>query len=49
MANGFNVIADDFTPILREDFKTYCFPSAISIKEKSYSFNGADLSRSQKF
>jgi len=37
MANGFNVIADDFTPILREDFKTYCFPSAISIKEKSYS------------
>ena len=37
MANGFNVISDDFTPILREDFKTYCFPSAISIKEKSYS------------
>ena len=37
MVNGFNVIADDFTPILREDFKTYCFPSAISIKEKSYS------------
>ena len=36
MANGFNVIADDFSPILREDFKTYCFPSAISIKEKSY-------------
>jgi len=37
MVNGFNVIADDFTPILRQDFKTYCFPSAISIKEKSYS------------
>ena len=36
MVNGFNVIADDFTPILREDFKTYCFPSAISIKEKSF-------------
>ena len=36
MANGFNVIADDFSPILRSDFKTYCFPSAISIKEKSY-------------
>ena len=36
MTNGFNVIADDFTPILREDFKTYCFPSAISIKEKSF-------------
>ena len=36
MANGFNVIADDFSPILREDFKTYCFPSAISIKEKSF-------------
>ena len=36
MVNGFNVIADDFSPILREDFKTYCFPSAISIKEKSF-------------
>jgi len=36
MANGFNVIADDFSPILRSDFKIYCFPSAISIKEKSY-------------
>lgn len=36
MDNGFNVIADDFSPILRSDFKTYCFPSAISIKEKSY-------------
>ena len=36
MANGYNVIADDFSPILRSDFKTYCFPSAISIKEKSY-------------
>ena len=36
MANGFNVIADDFSPILRSDFKTYCFPSAISIKEKSF-------------
>ena len=36
MANGYNVIADDFSPVLRSDFKTYCFPSAISIKEKSY-------------
>ena len=36
MANGFNVIADDFSPILRSDLKTYCFPSAISIKEKSF-------------
>jgi len=36
MANGFNVIADDFSPILRENFKTYSFPSAISIKEKSF-------------
>ena len=36
MANGFNVIADDFTPILRSDFKTYCLPTAISIKEKSF-------------
>ncbi len=36
MSNGYNIIADDFTPILREDFKTYCFPSAISVKEKSF-------------
>ena len=36
MANGFNVIADDFSPILRSDLKTYCFPAAISIKEKSF-------------
>ena len=36
MANGYNVIADDFSPVLRSDFKTYCFPSAISIKEKSF-------------
>ena len=36
MANGYNVIADDFSPVLRTDFKTYCFPSAISIKEKSF-------------
>jgi hypothetical protein len=36
MANGFNIIADDFTPILREDLKTYSFPTGISIKEKSY-------------
>jgi hypothetical protein len=36
MANGYNIIADDFTPILRSDSKTYCFPTAISIKEKSF-------------
>lgn len=36
MANGFNVIADDFSPILRSDLKTYCFPAAISVKEKSF-------------
>ena len=36
MANGYNIIADDFTPILRSDMKTYCFPTAISIKEKSF-------------
>ena len=36
MANGYNIIADDFTPILRSDLKTYCFPTAISIKEKSF-------------
>ncbi len=32
MANGINIIADDFTPILRSDFKTYCLLTAISIK-----------------
>ena len=36
MANGYNVIADDFSPVLRSDLKTYCFPSAISVKEKSF-------------
>ena len=36
MANGYNIIADDFTPILRSDMKTYCFPTAISVKEKSF-------------
>ena len=36
MANGYNIIADDFTPILRSDLKTYCFPTAISVKEKSF-------------
>ena len=36
MANDYNIIADDFTPILRTDMKTYCFPTAISIKEKSF-------------
>ena len=36
MAKGYNIIADDFTPILRSDLKTYCFPTAISIKEKSF-------------
>ena len=36
MAKGYNIIADDFTPILRADLKTYCFPTAISIKEKSF-------------
>jgi len=36
MANGYNVIADDFSPVLRSDLQTYCFPSAISVKEKSF-------------
>jgi len=36
MANGFNVIADDFSPTLRSDLKTYCFPAAISVKEKIF-------------
>ena len=36
MANGFNVIADDFSPTLRSDLKTYCFPAAISVKEKFF-------------
>jgi len=38
MANGFNVITDDFSTTLRSDLKTYCFPAAISIKEKSFNF-----------
>jgi len=36
IANGYNVIADDFSPVLRSDLQTYCFPSAISVKEKSF-------------
>ena len=36
MANGFDIIADDFTPILAEDLCSYSFPSAISVKEKSF-------------
>ena len=36
MANGYSIIADDFTPIMRSDLKTYCFPTAISVKEKSF-------------
>ena len=30
------LLAFDFSPILREDLKTYSFPTGISIKEKSY-------------
>lgn len=34
-ANGFNLVADDFTPVLANDNKIYSFPAAISIKEGS--------------
>jgi len=36
MANGFDLIADDFTPVLAESQNVYRYPSAISIKQGSY-------------
>lgn len=37
MANGFDVLADDFTPLLAEDREVYRFPSGISVKEGAFS------------
>jgi hypothetical protein len=36
MANGFNLIADDFTPVLAKTQTIYNYPSAISIKEGAF-------------
>lgn len=35
VSNGFNLVADDFTPIIAFNQKIHSFPSAISIKEGS--------------
>lgn len=36
MANGFDVLADDFTPLSAENGKVYRFPSGISVKEGAF-------------
>ena len=36
MANGFDLIADDFTPMLAKDQNVYSYPAAISIKQGSF-------------
>ena len=36
MANGFDLLADDFTPMLAKNQQLYRFPSAISIKEGAF-------------
>lgn len=36
VANGFKLVADDITPVLSNDFKTYFSPTGISIKEGSF-------------
>lgn len=51
MANGFDLLADDFTPMLGQNRHLYRFPAAISIKEGAFSmiealydsFNQAEL------
>lgn len=35
MANGFNVLADDFLPVLRESGKMCSFPAGISVKKRA--------------
>ncbi|QDO93664.1 hypothetical protein FNB79_06640 [Formosa sediminum] len=35
--NGYDLIADDTTPILRADFNTYYFPGGISVKPGAFS------------
>ncbi|RXJ46015.1 hypothetical protein [Gelidibacter gilvus] len=37
MANGIDVLADDFTPLLAEDCEAYRFPSGISVKKGAFS------------
>lgn len=37
MANGIDVLADDFTPLLAEDCESYRFPSGISVKQGAFS------------
>lgn len=37
MANGFDVLADDFTPLSTKNKEVYRFPSGISIKEGAFS------------
>lgn len=36
MSAGFNLVADDFTPVLSKSQTICCYPSAISIKEGSF-------------
>ncbi|WP_027124301.1 hypothetical protein [Gelidibacter mesophilus] len=36
MAHGYDVLADDFTPLLAEDRKLYRFPSGISVKKGAF-------------
>jgi hypothetical protein len=51
MAHGFDLLADDFTPMLAKNQHLYRFPAAISIKQGAFSmiedlyenFNGAEL------
>ncbi len=38
MAHGFDLLADDFTPLLSEDSQLYRFPNGISIKESAFEF-----------
>ncbi|WP_159022648.1 hypothetical protein [Formosa sp. L2A11] len=35
--NGYDLIADDTTPILRADLNTYYFPGGISVKPGAFS------------
>lgn len=35
-SQGYNFVADDFSPMSKEDLKVYGFPNAISIKEGSF-------------
>ncbi|MGJ8592073.1 MAG: hypothetical protein ACSHXF_05975 [Aquaticitalea sp.] len=48
MANGFDLLADDFTPMLAENQHLYRFPAAISIKKGAFSmieslYDGFDM------